>query len=120
NLDAATLQADHELAQVVPYFHLCGALAQYRAGNYQHALDLLDQTTQSKLDADSRASALLLRAMSAHFLKNEPDAQADLSGARDLFAKTSDPAADIIEPKATIQDWLIAQTLRREADALFA
>jgi tetratricopeptide (TPR) repeat protein len=100
-------------------FHLCGGMAEYRAGNYQQAAALLGQSIDLHLSLEPRATALSFLAMSNYRAHNQAAARAALEEAHALIGqRISSPTADVIEPDATLQDWLICQIARREADQL--
>jgi tetratricopeptide (TPR) repeat protein len=120
NIDATFLKTVPGATEVTPLFRLCAAMAEYRAGKFQQCLDLLDEPTQKGLSIEPRATAHLFRAMSYRRLKDDAEAHSAVDQARALFARISPPTADLIDPDATIQDWLIAQSVRREAEAMIA
>jgi hypothetical protein len=97
---------------------MCAAMAEYRAGNYQATLEQLDSDTESRLSVEPRATAICLRAMARVRLGEKENARSELARAHALFPETSSPDAPVIESNTTIQDWLICQIIRREADAL--
>ena len=123
---------------VAGLFTLCAAMAEYRAGNYQRVIDLLnnlmvvlvptphnqqpsvptDTAVENRLSIEPRATAVLFRAMAKYRLHHEDEARRELERAHSVFKRISAPDADVIDPDATLQDWLICQIARREADAL--
>jgi hypothetical protein len=106
--------------EVTGLFALCAAMAEYRVGNYQGVLDDLGGQTESRLGPEPRATAVIFRAMAMHRLHQTDQARAELDRALEIMKKISSPAAPIIEPDATIQDWLICQIVRREAEGLIS
>jgi serine/threonine protein kinase/tetratricopeptide (TPR) repeat protein len=105
---------------LIGLFQLCAAMADYRTGNYQQVLDSLGETTEGHLSIEPRATAVLLRAMANYRLHREADARSELERAHTMFQRIAQPDADVIEPSTTIQDWLICQTVRHEAEGLIA
>jgi hypothetical protein len=101
-------------------FQLCAAMADYRTGNYQQALDRLGESTQRQLGIEPRATAVLFRAMADYRLHHEDDARSELERAHTMFERIARPDADVIEAAATIQDWMICQIVRREAEQLIS
>jgi len=101
-------------------FALCAGMAEYRIGNYQAALDDLGDKTESRLGIEPRATAVLFAAMAKYRMHHVDEARAELDRAHEMMKKISSPTAPIIEPDATIQDWLICQVVCREANGLIA
>jgi serine/threonine protein kinase len=120
NIDPAYLKTVPGRGDVEALFRLCAAMAEYRGENYQQCLDLLNEDTQRKIGIEPRATALLFRAMAYRKLKQETEANTELGRALPLFNRMPSPAADVIDPTDTMQDWLIAQAVRREAESLLA
>ncbi len=120
NIDPGYLKTVPGRGDVEALFRLCAAMAEYRGEHYEPCLDLLNEDTQRKLGIESRATALLFRAMAFRKLKQDTEASAELGKALPLFTHISSPSADVIDPDETLQDWLIAQTVLRETEALFA
>jgi serine/threonine protein kinase/tetratricopeptide (TPR) repeat protein len=106
--------------EVTMLFRLCAGMAEYRVGNYQGALDDLDDATVSRLSIEPRATAVLFRAMAKYRMHHADEARPELDRAHEMFTKISSPNAPVIEADATIQDWLICQAVRREADGLIS
>jgi len=105
--------------QSAPWSHLCSGMAEYRAGNYRNAEDLLKKALGFGLVFEPKATALLFLAMSEYSAQQEPEARRSLDEAHALLEqKISSPTDDVIDPKSTLQDWLICQIARREADQL--
>lgn len=102
-------------------YHLCGGMAEYRAGNFPVAAELIQQALDHGLTAEPRAAGLFYLAM-AHFKTHEPQkAQDDLAAAHEFMEKQiSPPDATLIDAKSSMQDWLICQIARREAEALIS
>ncbi len=118
NASPQVLDKDPAARDLVGFFKLCAGMAEYRAANYQAALDQLDSTTESHLTIEPRATALCYRAMAMFRLGQPQQARAELDRAAPIFQKISAPDADWIEEDSSIQDWLIFQITRREAEAL--
>src|SRR5437588_217425 len=80
----------------------------------------LDQSTESRVPLESRATTVLFRAMARFRLHQQDEAQRDLDRGHDMLKRIPGPGADVIEFATTIQDWLICQIARREAEGLIA
>ena len=120
NIDPAVLKTLEHPDLFTKLFRLCAAMAEYRSGHPQTVLDILDDSTCNQLAIEPKATALLFRAMAHHALKDQKAARLQFGAAQSLFSRVASPTAEIIEPDATIQDWFIAQTVRKEAEKLIA
>ena len=102
-------------------YHLCAGMAEYRAGNFAAASGLFQQALDLGLTAEPRAAGLYYLAM-AHFrMKEQQKARDELADAQKFMEKEIVPAdAALVEAKASLQDWLICQIARREAEALIS
>ena len=99
-------------------FRLCAGMAEYRAGQFKAALDDLDESTESRVPIEPQATTVLFRAMARFRLNQQDEAQRDLERAHEILKRIPGEGADVIEFATTIQDWLICQVARREADSL--
>jgi tetratricopeptide (TPR) repeat protein len=120
NIKPEVLKSVPAAGEVAGLFRLCAGMAEYRTGNYQGALDDLDSATEPRLSIEPRATAVLFRAMAMYRLHQADAARAELERAGEMFKKISSPDADVVEADATIQDWLICQVVRREAEGLIS
>ena len=120
NIKPEVLKNVPAAGEVTGLFALCAGMAEYRTGNYQAALDDLGEKTESRLGIEPRPTAVFFRAMAFYRLGKTDRARGELDRAQELMKKVSSPTAPVIEPDATIQDWLICQIVRREAEGLIA
>ncbi len=110
---------DHALASdqargVYPWFCMTKALAEYRAGRFESALQFLEKAKVIK-SATAQATMGLIAAMAQSRLGNPAAAKAALDQALMRIS------ADVREPTAATpidapENWLICQILRREAE----
>ena len=118
------LAARYQLAPGAPQdltalYQLCDGMAEYRSGDFQRSVEMLEKSVASGLRVEPRATALSFEAMAKHRLHQDEQAKADLDRAHALLEKEiARPDADIIQFDSTVQDWLICQIARREADEL--
>src|SRR6185437_12687658 len=100
-------------------YQMCAGMAEYRAGNYQAAINALEQSLKSGLKSDSLATALCYLAMAEYRQRNDDQARASFVQARELLEKQiSRPDATLIDFDQTVQDWAICQIAWREANEL--
>jgi tetratricopeptide (TPR) repeat protein len=104
-------------AVYIPYFRATLALAAYRKGDFQQALRYLPQTTQEQGGLGNRAICLCLLAMIRQKLGQPEDAQKSLAQAAPLIEEGLRKVANG-ERTDVFHDWLIAEILRREAEAI--
>jgi tetratricopeptide (TPR) repeat protein len=115
SLIETAMAAGRTNAGVLPYMQFVKGLAEYRAGRFAAAGDLMSQVlSKSGDDASRDAAAQIVLAMSRQQLK-QPDA------AREAFTKGEDIAATKL-PKLESgdlgsgwRDWVIVQSLLKEA-----
>jgi eukaryotic-like serine/threonine-protein kinase len=103
------------------YFMLCKGLADHRAGRHVEAIRWLERcspkTGAPEAMAPHQATAFAILSMAQHRLGDVEKARLALTGARTLLARAPDPARG--RPfGADWHDWLQAQILYREAEAL--
>jgi len=120
NIDPQYLKRVSGGKELTPLFKLCAAMAEYRSGNFQACLDDINDIPVDGPGIEPRATIVLMGAMAHHGLKHDEQARDALARARPLFAAMSAPTADVIDSSSTIQDWLIAQVIRREAETLIS
>jgi tetratricopeptide (TPR) repeat protein len=107
--------ASKEDENLMPWFSLTKALAEYRAGQFEPCLKFLHQT-ETINGPPARATADLLRAMAHHRMGHPDQARSFLVQARErMDSKLAKPGVDRIEAS---ENWLICHVLRREADQL--
>jgi eukaryotic-like serine/threonine-protein kinase len=99
------------------WFHLVSGLAEYRAGNFEAAIECLQKCISSpagQLYCDE--SALVVQAMAEHRLGRSADARETLKRADQLIAER---VAKLEQgPLVGWQEWIRLNVLRREAQAL--
>jgi hypothetical protein len=100
------------------YFVLAKGLADYRAGRHADAVTWLQRFAPNPAGAYWDATAFGVLAMAQHSLGRAEEAQASLAKAKAILAKMPDPATGQPFEAGNWHDWLHAQTLCREADAL--
>ena len=104
---------------LVALFQLCDGMAEYRSGEFQKAVEILEKSVASGLRVEPRATALSFEAMAKSRLHQDEQAKADLDRAHALLDKEiARPDADMIQFNLSVQDWLICQIAGREADEL--
>jgi tetratricopeptide (TPR) repeat protein len=115
--DRAVAATDHEF---YPFFLMARGLASYRSGEFDKALEQASKAISSDPAAIGlNVPAHLIVAMSQHRLGQADEARKSLRQARDIMGQEWFPGIDRGElGEAWWHDWLICQTLRREADGL--
>jgi hypothetical protein len=98
-------------------FMLGRALAEYRAGRPAEAVKWLERLAANAGGEPVDATAFAILAMSQHRRRGGDQAEAALAKARAIMAKMPDPARGQPFRDAWL-DWLHAQILDREAEAL--
>jgi tetratricopeptide (TPR) repeat protein len=101
----------------LPWFATTKALAEYRAGRFDSALQFLEKTDSFKA-ASAIATVDLLRAMIHHKLGHADRANEFLTRATDRIEKDLPKAG--AQPITSPENWLICHVLRREAEQLIA
>jgi tetratricopeptide (TPR) repeat protein len=127
-LDAADFDRVQKLAQravagtekdrFYRYVVLVKGLADYRAGRHADAVKWLQRFAPNPGGVHWDATAFAVLAMAQHGLGRAEEAQASLAKAKAILAKMPDPAKGQPFEAGNWHDWLHAQTLCREADAL--
>jgi tetratricopeptide (TPR) repeat protein len=99
------------------WFALAKGLADYRAGRHAEAIRWMERFPLNADGAHWDAHRFAVLAMSQHRLGRADKARASLAGAKRILAKMPDPAKGQPLP-VDWHDWLHAQILCREAEAL--
>jgi tetratricopeptide (TPR) repeat protein/serine/threonine protein kinase len=101
----------------IKWFHLGSGLAEYRAGNFEAAIECLKKSISSpagQLYLDE--SALVVQAMAEHRLGRAADARQTLKRADELIAERVPKLEQ--GPLVGWQDWIRLDLLRREAEGV--
>ena len=120
-IGALTAIADHTVAPganaaLLPWFHLCKGLADYRRGEYESAISSLARA-RSLNPADAQATLDLLTAMANHRL-SRPEQAREWFERGVLKMDTQLPKAGEDDLGVNPENWLVAHIIRREAEAL--
>ena len=95
----------------------CLGLAQYRAGQYEQAIESLQKSNASNWSESAKSQNWLLLAMANHCLAHADESKHCLETARSLIAKVRPgKATDRVDMWAP--DWIPMHVLLREAEAL--
>jgi thiol-disulfide isomerase/thioredoxin len=110
---SVTLGKDH---MYFPYFKFAKALAEYRAGHFDTAVDWCQRTLGSKDGGYRDAQTYLVLAMAQQRLNHPEDAKSALNEGSELVGKLPKPGSG--NAGAAFNDVIIAKVLLREAGAL--
>jgi tetratricopeptide (TPR) repeat protein len=99
-------------------FVLAKGLADYRAGRHADAVTWLQRFAPDPNGAPSDATAFAVLALAQHGLGRAEEARASLAGARAILTTMPDLAKGRPLDAGNWQDWVHAQVLGREAEAL--
>ena len=99
------------------WFLMCLGLAEYRAGNWDAALDALGKCRAKAIDPQPIISAAYLQAMTLGRLGQPESAEARLIEARRMLVQVL-PADDAVVVPRSWPDWLICRILGREAEVV--
>jgi serine/threonine protein kinase len=98
-----------------PWFQFCNGFAEFRQAHFPAAIEWMQKVLQTESANGNRAvEAYMVMAMSNHKLKQSAEAQALLTKGLKVWAQNP---ADFRSSKHSFIDWIIAQTLIREARA---
>jgi serine/threonine protein kinase/Tfp pilus assembly protein PilF len=100
------------------WFVLAKGLADYRAGRHAEAVKWLERYPPNADGAYWDATKFAVLAMAQHSLGRATQAQASLARAQRIIAKMPDPAKGPPFAAGDWHDWIHAQVLCREAEAL--
>jgi serine/threonine protein kinase/Tfp pilus assembly protein PilF len=100
----------------LPFFQTCKALAEYRTGKFQNAVDWAERALKSSF-RHAQAEAGAVQAMALFKLEQHEAARAALARCADIVERKLPPpgSSDI---GADWRDWIICRTLLNEARAL--
>jgi eukaryotic-like serine/threonine-protein kinase len=104
----------------LPWAQLAKGHAEYRAGNFDAAAEMLEKCAASSLAAEGRANAHAVLAMAHHRLGSDSAARKSLAKSAELLNGAFDQPANTpqIVPAGQWYDWLIARHAFREAVGL--
>jgi len=103
-------------ADFIAWFSMCKGMALYRTGQYQQAIDMLQRAHTPDLMPRS-PTVLLVQAMAQWRAGQHAEAQSTLRQATQRL-DSSLPKAGIDDLGTGIENWLMCQTLRRQAEML--
>ena len=103
--------------ELADWIHLLSGLAEYRVGNLAGALAPLKLASEGKISPSAKISAQLLTAMALHKDGQVARAQEEYQAARQRVLNEL-PGASAGELGDGVENWLICQTLYREASRL--
>ena len=104
----------------LPYYQMGMGLLEYRAGkgHFEAALDWLDKSATRLRDTHQSPAVALLRAMALHRLGRLEQARAAFDTGQSDMKRL--PRAGVEDLGNDVYDWLLGQTIYREASELFA
>jgi serine/threonine protein kinase/Flp pilus assembly protein TadD len=106
-------------ANLKAWFSLCYGMALYRRGDFQAATEPL-RTALTPADATRHPTATLFLAMADHRLGRSHDARQQLAEATRELDQNLPNAMDGDLDGVGVENWLMCQVVRREAEALIA
>jgi tetratricopeptide (TPR) repeat protein len=104
----------------VAWYHHTHALALYRTGNFTACLAAIDKSEEIKpIPVEREPISKLLRAMALHRMGRHEQATAAFDQGINLIERKLSPLHTFDTEKSGIENWLVAQIFRRQAETLF-